>query len=79
MRQQLQEKYERATKEFNSEKIQQKYEELKNRLEEIERNFSDPETQKEYTTTEKKYNERRMSAVPNLFRAHKLFMPALLS
>jgi hypothetical protein len=56
-KQQLLEEYDRAMIEFNAPEVQQKYEELKNRLEEIERNLSDPETQKEYSTDEEEYNE----------------------
>jgi len=58
-KQPLLEKYDRAVFEFNSPEVLQKYEELKNRLEGIERNFSDPETQKKYSADEKEYNEIR--------------------
>ncbi|MEE8341832.1 MAG: hypothetical protein V3R52_07030, partial [Candidatus Neomarinimicrobiota bacterium] len=52
-KQPLLEKYNRAVIEFNSPEVQQKYEELKNRLEEIEMNFSDSEIQKKYSADEK--------------------------
>jgi len=58
-REQLLENYEKAVIEFNRPEVQQKYEELKNKLEEIERNFSDPETLEKFSADEKEYNEIR--------------------